>query len=163
MMETNGWDLVDHGEVVDETGLGSCVYKRRRRRIEWCEDIIDGIMEDSNSSNVVMYKADSMNQMNDTQAQYTSTLYSFSSTTQQQHQVHLKHSSSTYLLVGGFTSQLVLFPLGSLAFPPFLSSKCYPPVFCSFMYLEVASFQIGSLPFSFASSLPLFFLNPRAM
>jgi len=55
MMETNGWDLVNHGEVKDETGLGSCVYKRRRRRIEWCEDIIEGIMEDSNSSNVVMH------------------------------------------------------------------------------------------------------------
>jgi len=63
-------------------------------------------MEDSSNNNVVTYTTDSMNQMNNTQAQYTSTLYSFSGTTQQ-HQVHLKHSNIQVALTSCSLCQLV--------------------------------------------------------
>jgi len=56
-----------------------------------------------------------------------------------------KHSSNTYLLVRGFTSQVILFLLGSLASPPFSSPKCYPPLFFLFFFFFCLCVE---LPFS---------------
>ena len=76
-----------------------------------------------------MYTTYSMNQMNDMRkAQYTTTLYSFSSTTQQ-HQVHLKDSNIQVALNSCSLYQLVASRLKWFFFSPWItcfSSFCFP-------------------------------------
>ena len=130
-METDGWNLVDHGEVVDETDLGLCVY-RRRRRIEWREDSIEGIME----IQATMYTTDSTNQINDTQNSAKLNIHDYilfilkHNTTASGSPQTFKHYLDEILTSRSLYQWLHIsndsFPLGS----PALFSKCYPRLFC---------------------------------